>query len=88
VDKRTVKRKNASFNNIMPINNAKGGYKPPLLSSRNRRLFLKTKTSLRDLRVGAFYPLDFGKGEKSAECRVQGAECRVKSLSVSRLPKP
>ena len=32
------------------------------LSSRNRGRFPKTKTSLRDLRVGAVYLLDVGKG--------------------------
>ena len=39
--------------------------------------FRRCRVRLRDLRVGAFYPLDFGKGEKSAECRVQNVELRA-----------
>ena len=36
-----------------------------------QRAIPKMQSRTRDLRVGAFYLLNFGKGEKSAECRMQ-----------------
>ena len=72
------------------------------LSSRNRGLFSKTKVmpegsgrfakANSDNRfancpfLGAFRKFRLWQGRE--KCRVQSAECRVKSLSVSRLPKP
>ena len=47
-----------------------------------REVYPKTQSQTRDLRVGAFYLLSFGKGGE------ESAELRVDSLSASRLPTP
>jgi hypothetical protein len=77
LEKRLIRLSNSFWNLKSTFSGGRRLNCHPETADFSRRL----KSSLRDLRVGAFYLLDFGKGEKSAECR-------VKSLSVSRLPKP